>query len=404
MAALILSLATLYVVNWGFGNAIAERSDSLEIDEIALRMAPSDPLPHQRIAARLNDTFIAEDATRSLFEFERAAELSPNNYLAWLAVGSARERNGDAEGAEAALRYAERLPPNYSQVQWMLGNDLLRQNKTDEAFVKIRKATISDPKYSAPAAATALQAFSNDIERARNALGNLPRSNADLAVLAANQKRFDEALAIWNSIPAENRIELKEQGEKLSAATLSAKQFRDVLAVNSSIGSPIKAEIGKVYNGGFESEILPEEASLFDWQIQKGTTPVVGLANSAKRSGTYSLALVFNSPDGAIDHTISQTIAVEPNAHYKFEAYYRSNVSSGPPIFWEVLNAADSSVLAPSLPISSTSDWTPLSAEFTVPDKCDGIILRVAVGKCASLDCQLSGAVWFDDLTLTKLQ
>lgn len=404
MIACVVVIATFYVVNWGFGNAVAERSVSIELDRIALKMAPSDPLPHRRLAARLNDTFIAADAERSLFEYELAAKLSPNNYLSWLAVGSARERNGDASGAGSALRYAEILAPNYTQVQWTLGNFLLRQNKTDEAFVEIKKATISDPEYSAPAAATAMQIFSNDLERARNALGRTPRSDAEFAVIAANQKRYDEALNVWNSIPAENRFELKDQGQKIAAAMLADNKFRDVLAVNRSIESGVKAETGKIYNGGFEETILPEAAKLFDWQIAKGTTPVIGLSDSEKHSGNYSLAMVFNSPNGTIDRTISQTIAVEPNSSYKFELFYRSKISSGPPIFWEVVNAEDNSVLAASSPLTLNQTWAPLSMDVTIPENCDGIIIRAAVGKCAALDCSLTGTIWIDDLNLARLR
>lgn len=403
-AAAIIVLAAFYVINWGFGNAVAERSDSIELDEIALRMAPSDPLPHSHIASRLNNTFVAADADRALFEYELAAELSPNNYLAWLAVGSARERKGDTAKAEAAFRYAEKLAPNYTQTQWMLGNFLLRQNKADEAFAEIQKAVISDPRYSAPAAVAAMQFFSNDLELSAKALGNTPISDAELAVIAAGQNRYDEALNIWNKIPVEERTELKTQGEKITAAALSAKKYRDVLYINNSIGSEINAETGKIYNGGFENKILPEAAKLFDWQITNGTTPVIGLSDSEKHSGNYGLAMVFNSPNGSIDRTISQTIAVEPNSSYRFEMFYKSKINSGPHIFWEILNAEDNTTLASSSPLSAAENWTPMSADLSIPENSDGIILRVSVEKCAALDCQLIGAVWFDDLRLTKLK
>ncbi len=402
--AIVTVIAVFFVVNWGFGNAIAERSDSFELDKIAMGMAPSDPLPHQRIAHRLNDTFIAEDADHSQLEFEIAAKLAPNDYLAWLALGSSRSRNGDVAGAESALRYAAKLAPNYTRVQWTLGNFLLRQGKTDEAFAEIRKAAKSDQTYYGPAAATAMQTFENDLSASRIALGNSPRADAELAVIAANQKRYDEALEVWNAIPAESKLELKEQGEKLINASLAAKKFRDVLGVYDSIGSPVKAEIGKIYNGGFEDEILPEGSRLFDWQIQNGTTPIIGLADSVRRSGKYSLALVFNSPNGAIDRTISQTVAVEPNSRYRFDAFYRSKINSGPSIFWEILNAEDNTPLTQSLPLEQADDWRPLSLDIIVPNNCDGITIRISVGKCASLDCQLSGPVWFDDLSLTSLQ
>src|SRR5690606_35210489 len=147
---------------------------------------------------------------------------------------------------------------------------------------------------------------------ATEALGNFPNVNAAIAQMVAGEKDFAKAAEIWAAIPAEARTELKKEGEKLRTAMLSAKQFRDALAINSKLPDAVKAGLGNVYNGGFESEILPENAAVFDWQIQKGSSPVIGLSDTEKHSGTFSLAVVFNSPDGKMQRTLSQTIAAEP--------------------------------------------------------------------------------------------
>jgi Tfp pilus assembly protein PilF len=398
----LVAASAVFAVKWGFGNAIADRSDTLELDEIALRFAPADPLAHRRNAAHLNKTFIRTDADRALTEYEIAARLSPNDYLAWLALGNARERSGDGRGAESALRYAADLAPNYASVQWALGNTLLRRNKTDQGFAELSKAIRSDTKYALPASVAAMQIFSNDAAAAIKALGNFPNANAAIAQLVAGQERFSEAAEIWVAIPAESRVELKNEGEKLRAAMLAAKDLRNANAVNSTLPDAVKAEIGKVYNGGFEAEVLPDGAAVFDWQIQKGSSPVIGLSDTEKHSGQFGLAVVFNSPAGKMPRTISQTIAVEPGTSYNFRFFYRNGIKSGPGISWRIVNAEDNSLIAESSPLEFSDGWLQADVPVAVPENCDGIIIRLAAAKCAALDCRIAGPVWFDDIELTR--
>lgn len=396
--------AAFFAARWGFGNAIAERSDSLELDAFALRFAPSDPLSHRRAAVHLNNTFIPADADRALTEYETAARLSPNDYLAWLALGTARERSGDADGAEAELRRASELAPNYAAVQWALGNALLRRGKTDEGFAELRKAVRSDTKYAPPAAVAAMQIFSGDTNAAAEALGNFPNVNAAVAQMAAARNDFAKAAEIWTAIPDEARAELKQEGEKLRSAMLSAKRFRDALAVNSTLPAAIKAETGKIFNGGFESEVMPDGAAVFDWQIQKGIAPVIGLSDTEKRSGKFSLAVVFNSPDGKMERTLSQTIAAEPGASYSLRLFYRSGIKTGPGIKWQVISAADNSLIAETSPMEFSDDWRQTDVTFTLPESDDGIIIRLVTEKCSAVNCRIAGPVWFDDIEITRAE
>src|SRR5687767_4526530 len=123
---------------------------------------------------------------------------SPQNYLLWLELGRARERSGDAEGGERALRRALELAPNYSRVQWALGNALLRQGRTDEAFAEIRKAVVGDPTFAEPAVTAAWQFFDADVAAIRRAMDGSPRFDSALAALLARERRFGEALDIWD--------------------------------------------------------------------------------------------------------------------------------------------------------------------------------------------------------------
>ena len=93
--------------------------------------------------------------------------------LLWLALGKSRERNGDIGGAEKALRRAVELAPNYGDNHWTLGNNLLRQGKSEDAYNEIRQSTIGATKYVIPAIATAWQIFNGDISLIEKNIGDI---------------------------------------------------------------------------------------------------------------------------------------------------------------------------------------------------------------------------------------
>jgi Tfp pilus assembly protein PilF len=203
LAVLLLCLVcAFFFVKWCLANAIASQVIYKEVADLAIDWAPDDPQAHYSLAVLYEKSFLAEYLPQSLEEYEKAAALAPNDFRLWLAVGKARERVGDSAGAENALRRALELAPNYTEVQWTLGNVLLRGGKTDEAFVEIRKVA-GDPKYAAPAVSIAWQIFEGDLARIRQNLGDSVSVNAALALFLAKQKRFDEAMQTWCALPAD---------------------------------------------------------------------------------------------------------------------------------------------------------------------------------------------------------
>src|SRR5258708_9099429 len=117
-----------------------------------------------------------------------AAALSQYNYVMWLNLGKARSLSGDTEGAGAAYALALDLAPNYSSVQWVYGNLMLREGKRDEGFALLAKAAVLNRDYARTAVTTALQMFDGDTSQVRRALGDSDVTNATLATALASQK------------------------------------------------------------------------------------------------------------------------------------------------------------------------------------------------------------------------
>ena len=399
-AALACVTGAYFSAKWGMVNSAGLRADNLDLAIFLTELAPSDPLPHYVAAVHLERSFNPEDIDRALKEYETAAALSPENYLYWLDLGRARERIGDPEGAEKTLRRALQLAPNYSRVQWALGNALLRQGRREEAFVEIQKAVAGDTTFVGPAALTAWQFFDGDVAQIRQSIGPSPRLDASFAGLLLSQKKFDEAMSTWDSIPAnEKSTTLNEQGKAIFGKFVEAKKFRYAMRVWKDIGnSGADLDVGKISNGGFEQPVKLEGAGPFEWQIAGGLQPQIVLSSGQKHGGNNSLLLVFNTNDGKDFRTVTKLIVVEPGEDYDLEIYYNSDLKTPAVFKWEVADA-EGRTIASTEPMTPVTTWTALKLRFKAPAGSDGVALRLAREGCGQV-CNVSGNLWFDDISL----
>ena len=213
-----------FAVKWFLGNSISTRVFQLEVAQLAVSLAPSDPQTHFATGFLYEQSINTEDLPKSLAEYEKAVALSPNNYILWVAYGKARERNGDSQGAEKALLKALELAPNYAEVHWVYGNILLRQGKTNEAFTAIRRAVEQDSKFANPAATTAWDIFEGDIDAVKKAVGDSNAVKSALAINLAGQERFEKALEIWNSLPENEQKNKFSTRRRKNSKTIIIKQ------------------------------------------------------------------------------------------------------------------------------------------------------------------------------------
>jgi len=397
--AAIMVVVMYYFAKWDLANMASTSSDMVEIADLTTRLAPADPQTHYAAAVLYEKTFLPDDLARSMTEYEKAAALAPHNFLYWLELGKARERSGDIELAERTLRRTLELAPNYAAVQWPLGNVLLREGKTEEGFAEIRKALAGNPKYAAPAVNAAAQIFDGDAAEIKNAIGDDPNVNAALVGWLSQRNQLDEAMSIWDSLPADDRrTTLKQNGDALFNQLVAAKKFS--LAAKVFAGDPANIPRGIIANGDFESPIKAEGASIFEWKIADGPQPQIAISPSQKHGGSYSIWLTFDSRLTSEFRQISQTVIVEPGRPYSFEAFYKQELNGAGAVRWEILDAADGKQLAVTENAANTTGWEPLKTKFTVPQNSDAVVVRLALVNCVSSVCPMSGKIWFDDVSL----
>lgn len=402
----LLCLTGVYfAVKWGLASTLAVQVQYKEVAEFAAGLAPNDPKTHFGLAILNEKTFLSEDFAKSLEEYERATSLAPNDYRMWFALGKARDRSGDLKSSERAFRKAIELAPNYSRLHWALGNSLLRQGNTEEAFVEIRRAVENDPNYANPAVAVAWQFFEADVPLISQKIGDSIPIKSALSTFLAREKRFDESFALWNNLSAEDKkITYKTDSEALLQALIEAKKYRDALTVQSQINQPEgeKFEAGKIFNGGFEADVKPSNASFFEWTIADAPQPQIGYDDKHKHGGNRSLVIVFNSLNGQDFRLIQQHVVVEGGKRYALETFFRSELKTSATVKWEILDAGDDKILAASNALPNNSDWSPLTMEFNTAPTTQAVTIRFARVPCQTSLCPISGKVWFDDFNLKK--
>jgi tetratricopeptide (TPR) repeat protein len=401
-AALAFAAAVFwYFGRWGFANMVASNADRTDIADMTVNWAPNDPQTHYAAAVLYDRTFLPDDQKRSLAEYERAVALSPENYLLWLEYGKALARSGDADRAEAALRQAQKLAPNYSLVQWTLGNTLVRDGKTDEGFDQVRRSIAGDPTYASPAVAIAYSYCSGDLACIRAVVGQSTEANLALALALAKDKRYGEAVDVWNSIqPDAVDDRLTDARHVLTVQLLGAKKFELARQVTSSF-QPNAHAAGRINDGGFEEGIKLEGASDFDWQITAGgSQPQILQSTSQPHSGSRCLVLLFNSNDGSGLRQLSQTVAVQPGGKYILAGYYHTDIKSAGPLAWQVASGSNGAVIA-EIPLKDPSqEWREFSANFAVPQDTDGIVVRLSRTACGAI-CPINGSMWLDDISIS---
>jgi tetratricopeptide (TPR) repeat protein len=410
LRSIVLILAVFCAVfgfvfaKWFLANSLSTRAVYKEIADFAVGLAPSDPQTHYASGVLHEKTFLPDDLPKSLAEYERATALSPDDFRLWLALGKAYERAGNTEGAEKALSKALRLAPNYSQVQWTLGNFLLRQGKEDEAFAEIRKAAEGDNTFANPAISSAWQLFGGDVIRIKSYVGDSANLKAAFASILAREKRFDESLEVWSSMPeAARKTEFKSSGEDIYKKMLEAKKYRSAVRIFSDIADSDEKKFatGHVTNGGFELNINPQNPGVFEWQIAEGVEPQIFVDKVQKHGGEISLVIVFNNRDGRAFRNISQTVAVEANKKYVFETFYKSDLKTVATVKWEIADAADTTkILASTEAVAPGTDWTSLKTEFTAPEGTEAVVIRLVPVPCPTTLCPISGKLWLDDFSL----
>jgi hypothetical protein len=406
----LVAVGAWYGVRWCIANTMAEWLPDMGAAQAAARLAPEDPQAHFTIARLRERSFLPEELPEAARRYEEAARLSPNDFRLFMELGRVRGLVGDAQGSEQALRRAVELAPTYPEPRWYLGNLLLRQGRTGEAFAELRRASDARPQtYRPQMLELSWRFYKGDIASVLEAVGNSTSARGAFMDYLINQKRLDDARQLWEKFDADERKAQRDTGEKLMLRLLEAKRFHDVLTMYQELtrvdGTPTTAALERFTNGGFELAVGPPGKSPFEWQVAPVAGVQMGLDERTQQEGARSLRLAF-STSGTLDfRNISQLLTVEPQTRYRITYYVRTeDLKSEATLKTEVVDAAEPTrVLAASEPLAiGTLDWHAVALDFTTGAETRAVTLRIVSPQCGAATCPIFGKVWYDNFNLQR--
>lgn len=411
VAAVLVALsASWFVVRWYLGNTIADNlvpdQRQLETAELAVRMAPQDPLPHWRLGNLISTELHSDQINRVVAEYTKAASLAPNDYRFWMDLGAALEQSGDIPNAEKALRVAVKLAPAYAYPRWHLGNLLLRNGQYGDAFAELRRAGEAHDLLQPQLFNLAWQVNREDFEALKAAVGTAPGTRAEFSKYLAARGKFDDALRLWNSLSAEEKKLHRSAADSLVASLVKEKHYHRALAVwNDVAPAPsVHTQLGQFTDPGFENGVVNSPGVMFGWQLPSIGQVQISVDSSQGRNAGQSLKLVFQVREALEAINVAQLVPVEPNTQYDFECYFKTEklISAATPVL-SFIDGVDGATLATSEPVpNGDNDWQRISFSFKTGPKTEAVALVINRTKCDadSPVCPIYGTVWYDDFNL----
>lgn len=168
--ALLCLWAIWHSAKLGVARQLSEngvQTGSLPSVDAAVNLNAADPEIHFARASVLSGRGEFDAAAQS---FQTSISLRPRDYFLWLELARVRDLLGDTEGAFTAFRESVRLAPFYAPPRWHLGNFILREGRTDEAFAELRKAASRDRALWRPIIELAWGAYDGNAAAMQQAL------------------------------------------------------------------------------------------------------------------------------------------------------------------------------------------------------------------------------------------
>jgi hypothetical protein len=408
----LVAIAILFAVAlslFGIRSALAGHYVSLNTRagfETAVRLEPNDPDMWYFLGRYWQFDPVEADTGRAIRTYRISVGLNPLSADTWLALGSAYETEGELDAARKAFLQAKHLYPVSSEVLWVYGNFLLRQNELESAFAEFYRAIEESPQLGGEAVRICRHVEPDFNQILHRVLP--PKAEVYKSVVWELMAEADtaDALNVWSKFfllhPKMHSREVFQlvdallRGHHISDAARvwgQAVTLMDLPKMDDPAGSLI-------WDGGFETDVTGGGLA---WRFGQHQSPVISYDHNVMHSGFRALRLDFDQKNisGFVD--VCQPVVVEPKTSYEFSAWLRTKdmAEEGGIFFRIAMPGSQASPVLETTKLSGTNEWTKVSMTWTSPD--ESRLAEVCLERLRAYD-QHHGTTWVDDVSLLRFE
>ena len=334
------------------------------------------------------------DTTAAALFFRKAAMQDVLFVDAWLKLAQAERILGHTDKAKTILQFLNKLTRNIFRWKWeqtLLANEL---EMDDLLFENINYMIKKGKKVL-----DSFQFFDGYVD------GNVIRAiqALDTENLIPYLKwlmqwgRTDDAKIVWQKIMASG-IQSEDIQLKYINFLVGQKQVKEAADMRrQSVGYA-----DSITNSGFENEITGQG---FDWRYtanQKGKWTIRRTLSGAF-SGAHCLIIRFEGKENISFGHLYQIVPVDPMTPYRLSYHWRSRdltTDQGP--FVDVYGYDCKGYFANGSMMLGTHGWQKQEIEFTAPEDCHAVVIRLHRQPSHRFDSKIAGRLWLDDFKLEK--
>ena len=314
---------------------------------------------------------------------------------AWLKLAQVEIVLGRQDQARSILKYSDALTRNVFRWKWdqiLLANEL---GMEDLVFHNINFLVKHGKKLQ-----DAFQVL--DTLMGGNAVRSVKELDTEnLTVFLEwlmRWGRVDDAEFVWDRI-AETGLQNEDIRSKYVHFLVGKKQVIRAAEIYRAGGGSVDG----LTNPGFEDEISGRG---FDWRYSannKGKWTIRRTLFGAS-SGTHCLKIMFEGKENISFAHLYQVVPVDPMTDYRMTYAWRSRdltTDQGP--FVDIYGYDCSGFYSKGPMMLGTHNWREQEIEFTVPEDCRALVVRLHRRSSRRFDSKIGGTLWLDDFKLEKI-
>ena len=314
---------------------------------------------------------------------------------AWLRLAQAEVDLGNPEKAGTVLRFTDHLTQNVYRWKW---DQTLLARELGMAEILLRNINfLIGHRKMVPDAFQLLDLHLNQSATAAVEILDLDNLVPFLKWLMS-WGRTEDAYIAWR--------EIDEHG--ISDEDILLKYVHFLIGKRHV---PRAAKIWRAYKGldgmtnaGFEHEITHRG---FDWRYisnSKGNWSIRRTFSEAL-AGTHSLKIMFAGKENLSFGHLYQIVPVDPLTPYRLTYNWRSKditTDQGP--FVDIYGYDRKGICFKGPMMLGTHEWQEQAVDFSVPENCHAVVVRLRRLPSNRLDSKIAGTLWLDDFRLEKIQ